>query len=211
MTRLADFTFHLLPVSPRSLSVLPDNSTTLWSFTMRLAAAFPITVLLLGPPASLLADGQNLISNSGFTQDLGGWTADPGASAIWSTLDAAESSTSGSVLLTNVATDPPHYVKLSQCVPVAGPTLGFALRYRFRIPSGQDNPVGAWATISAYRSAHSELARHDRCQFRPGGAKRTRPFRRDFPYASRSNDSPRIRLSTGSQRSVLSHRPVPFQ
>lgn len=120
---------------------------------MRLAVALPIAVLLLGPAASLPGDNQNMISNPGFTQDLGAWTADPEASASWSALDAAGSSTSGSVLLTNVATVPPHYVRLSQCVPVPGPTLGFALRYRTRIPSGQGQPVHAQASMSAYATA----------------------------------------------------------
>lgn len=117
---------------------------------MRLAFSVPIALFLLGPAASLRGDGQNMISNPGFTQDLSGWSADPEASATWSTLDADGSSTSGSVLLTNLATDPPHYAKLSQCVPVDGPTLGFALRYRTRVPSSQYPFAEARASISAY-------------------------------------------------------------
>lgn len=117
---------------------------------MRLAVAVPIAALLLGPAASLRGDGQNVISNPGFAQDLSGWTADPEASAAWSTLDADGSSTSGSVLLTNVSTDPPHYAKLSQCVPVDGSALGFALRYRTRVPGNQYPFAEARASISAY-------------------------------------------------------------
>ena len=120
---------------------------------MRLAVAVPIALLLFGPAASLRGDGENMISNPGFTQDLSGWFADPEASATWSALDADGSSTSGSVLLTNVATDPPHYAKLSQCVPVDGPTLGFALRYRTRVPSSQYPLAEAQAIISAFATA----------------------------------------------------------
>ncbi len=120
---------------------------------MRLAVALSIALLLLGPGASLLGDGQNMISNPGFTQDLGGWTADPEGSAAWSSLDAAGATASGSVLLTNVATNPPHSVKLSQCVPVVGPTLGFALRYRARTPSSPAPFANGGASLSAYATA----------------------------------------------------------
>ena len=120
---------------------------------MRLVPVSLLAILLAGPAGAAPSEVANLISNPGFTTGLEGWTAEPETDVAWTNLDASGSAGSGSALLTNVTSGMPHFVKLWQCVAVEAPVVGFALRFRARIPGGQDGRIGAWASLSAHESA----------------------------------------------------------
>ncbi|MHB8798081.1 MAG: hypothetical protein ACYDBY_06410 [Thermoanaerobaculia bacterium] len=120
---------------------------------MRLVPVSLLAILLAGPASAAPSEVANLISNPGFTTDLEGWNAEPETEVAWTDLDASGSAGSGSALLTNVTSGMPHYVKLWQCVAVEAPAVGYALRYRTRIPGGQDGRIGAWASIAAHEAA----------------------------------------------------------
>jgi hypothetical protein len=81
--------------------------------------------------------GQNLLTNPGFDVGLGGWT---NQGAAWSTLDAANSSFSGSVQLSD---DPSAGVpQVTQCV-VATPGL-YDASVVYRVPAGQSAGNGVF-------------------------------------------------------------------
>lgn len=112
-----------------------------------------LAILLVAPADAALGEVANLISNPGFATGLEGWTANPETEVAWTSLDASGSTSSGAALLTNVTSGMPHYVTLRQCVAVEAPVVGYSLRFRARIPGGQDGRIGAWADIAAHESS----------------------------------------------------------
>jgi hypothetical protein len=86
-----------------------------------LRRSLPLLVLAsLATAAPSLAE--NLLVNAGFDSDLSGWTVDGMFThAAWNRDDVAEDPSSGSVRLTNPASEERFFVsRLNQCVPVVG-------------------------------------------------------------------------------------------
>lgn len=95
---------------------------------MRVPRVFAI-VLAIGITGSPTLRAQNLVSNGGFDTDLSGWTIDQ--SAQWSSLDAASSPSSGSVVLAH-STIPNQ---INQCLSVT-PGM-YQGRVKAYFPAGQ--------------------------------------------------------------------------
>jgi hypothetical protein len=96
---------------------------------MCLLRVLAVCSLSLPTHASLLL-AQNLLANPGFAVDLSGWTTQGGS---WTSQDAANSPTSGSVQLSD---DPaPGVQQVFQCV-AAAPGM-YAARVKYRVPAGQ--------------------------------------------------------------------------
>ncbi len=115
---------------------------------MRAPSSRPIWILVFalgsGP-----AVAQNVLVNPGFAASLAGWTVEPGVSAAWSPLDIAESGTSGSAIIVNTASTAGFSGGLTQCVAVV-PGVTYALRLRYRVPSGQATAVRAQAALDYF-------------------------------------------------------------
>jgi hypothetical protein len=90
-------------------------------------------IVLLTVAAGLLAvgevraQGENLLVNPGFVEDLSGWEfPPPPSSAVWDAMDVDASATSGSARVTNRATVAYALRDLTQCVAVTpGLSYGF--------------------------------------------------------------------------------------
>lgn len=98
---------------------------------MRFNAAAALSLLLALPAAS-----QNLVTNGTFDTNVSGWgTFDPNIVASWSALDAAGSSQSGSLLLSNNA---PNGLNSGgyQCIANVTPGQRLDAGGQIRIPSG---------------------------------------------------------------------------
>jgi hypothetical protein len=102
---------------------------------MRASSSRPIwlVVFVLGSGS---AAAQNILVNPGFATNVAGWTVESGISAGWSPLDIAGSAASGSAVVSNSSNVAGFSGGLTQCVTVA-PGVTYALRARFRVPSGQ--------------------------------------------------------------------------
>lgn len=121
---------------------------------MRAPPSRPIWALVFilgsGPAAA-----QNILVNPGFAASLAGWTVEPGVSAVWSPLDIAESGASGSALIANSASTVGFSGGLTQCVAVV-PGATYALRIRYRVPSGQASAVRAQASLDYFSGPSCE-------------------------------------------------------
>ncbi len=78
--------------------------------------ALAFAVVCLAP----LAEGQNLVSNSGFDTDVTGWSPFLMASIAWSSLDATAAPSSGSAFLTNSSTTAIDGTGARQCIDGLG-------------------------------------------------------------------------------------------
>jgi len=110
-----------------------------------------------GTAAAQAPAGANLLVNPGFDRDLSGWTWTPSlypsfasASADWVPSDASGNSLSGGVRLQAGATVGSGKAAMTQCAPVAGPSLvRFGAKF---FMTRQDSIASAFATVSFFRS-----------------------------------------------------------
>lgn len=98
---------------------------------------------------------ENLIRNPDFDADLSSWQAlsaiygrkpGPGGAAVWSTLDAEQERTSGSLELRTSAISDRESYAVGQCVDVKRPMEYATFGGRIRVPP--DQPVAGHATLS---------------------------------------------------------------
>ncbi len=75
--------------------------------------------------------GQNILTNPGFDANVSGWNNQGG---VWSTLDAANTTTSGSVQLSHPSTGTPQ--QIIQCRAAVAPGV-YSAGVKYRIPAGQ--------------------------------------------------------------------------
>ncbi len=145
-------------VSVRADSI-PGSVLVTASISGGLAATFSLTVA----PGSV---GPNLVVNSSFDRDLSGWSTDMVAthSAVWASLDASGSSSSGSMRLVNQEATSSGAIPAWQCIPVAeGAT--YSVGASVYIPQGQI--AGDWVAIEVIWSTD------DSCQHWTTGAEAT--------------------------------------
>ncbi len=119
-----------------------------------LAAAFFLSVSA--------ATAQNLLGNSGFSGDFGGWRVRTGVSgsAVFSAEDAGGIAGSGSAFLTTTLPDASEFVPLlSQCVPVvAGKTYRLSQTVRFQTGETVRGAAQIVVTYAASSDCQASLA-----------------------------------------------------
>ncbi len=106
-----------------------------------------------------VAEGQNLVTNSGFDSDVTGWSVWPTASIVWSPLDADANPASGSALVTNLSTTPGDGTGTKQCIEglVGGQTYRVAAD--ILVPGGQSNTGSAYLLVQwSFQTGCSELS-----------------------------------------------------
>src|ERR1700690_3380102 len=106
-------------------------------------------MILLGPCS---AAAQNILVNPDFATSLAGWTVESGVSADWSPLDIAESSASGSALVTHSSSASGFSGGLTQCVAVV-PGITYSFRVRYRVPSGQSGTARVEGNLDYFSDA----------------------------------------------------------
>jgi hypothetical protein len=93
-----------------------------------------------------------MVTNGTFDSDLSGWNNAYGHPAVWDGLDANDSSSSGSVYLTNPYSNS-LLRTLRQCIPVAPNTL-YVFSAQVYLPSGQMDVGGGALRPEFYDNAN---------------------------------------------------------
>ncbi len=104
---------------------------------MRFGRFFTLVVAVIC--LASLAEGQNLVSNSGFDVDVTGWSGTTTASIAWSSLDAASDPSSGSAIVTNLSTTSLDGTGARQCVDGIVGGLRYHITADILVPGGQSN------------------------------------------------------------------------
>jgi hypothetical protein len=90
---------------------------------------------------------ETLVANPGFDDGVTSWTAAPGGTVSWTSLDGTSNPASGAIAVTNVDTNPSHVVNgwvtggVSQCIPVSAGSQ-YEVAVQAELPSGQGS---GWA------------------------------------------------------------------
>lgn len=108
--------------------------------------ALAFAVVCLAP----LAEGQNLVSNSGFDTDVTGWSPFLMASIAWSSLDATAAPSSGSAFLTNSSTTAIDGTGARQCIDGLGGGLRYRISADILVPGGQSTTGEAYLLVQWY-------------------------------------------------------------
>lgn len=120
----------------------------------RTPALVALVLLLLNHPAV----AQNLFTNPGFASNLNGWFVDNSNlstySAVWNSLDASGSPSSGSVRITNQYPDAAVTSgPILQCVPVVG-DAEYSVSTQYYLPAGQSRSGSGQSLLAWYTSSN---------------------------------------------------------
>ena len=103
-------------------------------------------LLVLAMALPNLAQGQNLLQNPGFDNDVSAWLTGPPGSILWSMLDASGNPGSGSVELTNASVNPSNGATVTQCIPMPA-RYAYAFGGKVYVPSGPNQSLTNTARV----------------------------------------------------------------
>lgn len=110
-----------------------------------------VTACIVIAAAASVATAQNMIENGNFDTDVNGWLNETVVILAWSDLDAADSSSSGSALVSNTHPNAGNGAGIRRCasVPVTAGE-GFVYGGKILFPSGQARTGNAQVGLRFY-------------------------------------------------------------